>query len=82
MVVVEEEEEGVCCWKKGASWEAAMESVIEVLRARIRSWKGRRGGWVFVVRVRRGFIILVRSGGKYGRVRVWYSRRRRERRFR
>lgn len=40
-----------------------MKSVMEVLRARIRSWKGRRGGWV-VVRVRRGFISFVRRGEK------------------
>lgn len=57
----EEEDEGID-WKNPPSWEAAMKSVMDVLRARIKSWKGRRGGWV--VRVRSGFIIFERRGEK------------------
>ena len=40
-------------WKKGASWERAMKRVRVALRARRRSWNGRRGAW-FVRVERRG----------------------------
>lgn len=60
LLLREDEEAG---WKKLVSWEAAMKSVMESLRARIRNWKGRRGGWAVKIR-RRGLMILVRRGGK------------------
>lgn len=66
----------VAGWKKEPSWEAAMKRVNVALRARIRSWKGRRGGWG--VRARRGLRTLERRGGEYGRVMVWYSSMKRE----
>ena len=65
--------------KRGPSWERAMKRVRVVFRARVRSWKGRRGGcgvWV------RTGLRRLRSGGGKGRVRVWSSRVRRVRKVR
>ena len=44
------------------SWLRAMKSVNVDLRARWRSWKGRRGGCVVNV-VRKGLMTDVRTGG-------------------
>lgn len=53
---------GVRGCKSGPSWERAIKRVSVDFRARMRSWKGRRGEWV-VSRTRRGLITFVRKGG-------------------
>lgn len=68
---------GVAGWKKEPSWEAAMKSEKVVLRARMRNWNGSIGGCV--VNDSRGLMTFESKGGRWGRVRVWYSRTKRAR---
>ena len=74
--MTDEEEEGGG-GKRLESCEKAMKSVKVALRAKVRSWKGRRGGCLRRGVSRMGLRTLVRMGVWYGRVMVWISRTKR-----